>query len=250
MIRLRGAHVAGAASFQRAALSAPEIALHATRLVTDELDLRTAEPITGALLLEHSRVGTLSDDPRTWPSAIRLNGMAYESIRYWSHPEDVARRLDWLSRDPAGFRPQPYEELAAYYRRTGRDDLARTVLYAEERRRPRHRRGARVIGYVLDWTVGHGYRPQRAAYWLACLLTIGAVAFAVHHPAPIKPGEAPHFNPVLYSLDLLSPIGGFGQRQAFDPTGPWQWLAGVLVVAGWVLATALIAGVGRVYNRD
>lgn len=249
-IRLRGARVSGDVSFRRASrMSAPRTAIHATRLAADDLDLRTETPIEGVLHLEDARIGALSDDSRTWPAAIRLTGMTYETIRYWSQPEAVKQRLDWLSRDPNGFRPQPYEQLAAYYRRTGRDDLARAVLYAEERRRPRRHAGARIFALVLEYTVGYGYQPARAAYWLAALLAVGAVGFAVHHPAPLKPDEAPHFNPVLYSLDLLSPIGGLGQRDAFDPTGGWQWLAGLLVVAGWVLATALIAGVGRVYNR-
>lgn len=248
-VRLRGARVSGRVSFRQARLSAPEIAVHATRLNAEELDLRTARKISGLLLLEHATIGTLSDHDTTWPDGIRLTGMTYESIRYWSHPEALRRRLDWLSRDPAGFRPQPYEQLAAYYRRTGRDDLARSVLYAEERRRPRHRWGARIFATVLEYTVGYGYKPVRAAYWLAGLLAIGSVAFAAHHPRPLKADEAPHFNPVLYTLDLLSPIGGLGQREAFDPTGAWQWLAGLLVVAGWVLATALIAGVSRVYRR-
>jgi len=248
-VRLRGAHVSGRVSFRQARLRAPEIAVHGTRLTAEELDLRTAEKIDGLLLLEHATIGTLSDHDATWPDGIRLTGMTYESIRYWSHPEAIKRRLDWLSRDPAGFRPQPYEQLAAYYRRTGRDDLARLVLHAEERRRPRRRWGARIFATVLEYTVGYGYKPVRAAYWLAGLLAVGSLGFAANHPAPLKPDEAPHFNPVLYTLDLLSPIGGLGQREAFDPVGVWQWLAGALVVAGWVLATALISGVGRVYNR-
>lgn len=249
-IRLRGTQVSGVVSFLHAGrMSAPRTAIHATRLAADELDLRPDVPIEGILSLEDARIGTLSDNRDTWPAEIRLNGMTYESIRYWSQPEAIAQRLEWVSRDPYGFRPQPYEQLAAYYRHTGRDDLARAVQYAEERHRPRHRLPARFFATVLEYTVGYGYKPVRAAYWLAGLLAAGSIGFAAHHPAPLKPDEAPHFNPVLYSLDLLSPIGGLGQRDAFDPAGGWQWLAGLLVVAGWVLATALIAGVGRVYNR-
>lgn len=248
-IRLRAARVSGQVSFRQARLSAPRIALHATRLVADELDLRTAEPIDGTLVMEHSRIGTLSDDSHTWPAAVRLDGMTYESIRFSSHPEDIFRRLDWLSRDPAGFRPQPYEQLASYYRSTGRDEMARMVLYAKERERPQRSWAARFVGFVLNTTVGYGYRPERAAAWLAMFLTVGSLMFAMEPPAPVKSDEAPHFNPVLYTLDLLSPIGGFGQREAFDPVGIWQWMAGALVAAGWILATALIAAIGRLYNR-
>jgi hypothetical protein len=40
---------------------------------------------------------------------------------------DVHRRLAWLRRDPDGYLPQPYEQLAAVYRRTGHDWEARRV---------------------------------------------------------------------------------------------------------------------------
>ncbi|HEY3686219.1 MAG TPA: hypothetical protein VGL93_24515 [Streptosporangiaceae bacterium] len=249
-VRLRSARVAGRVSFRRARLTAPGIALHATRLRCDELDLHTAGPVTGEVRLSYSVLGTLADDSRTWPEKLHLNGMVYESLRHDNVHDDMRRRLGWLSRDPSGFRPQPYEQLAAFYRRLGEDNAARAILYAKQRLRPKRNFADRAFATVLQVTVGYGYRPQRAAAWLGGLLTLGSVAFALHHPAALKPDEAPHFNPVLYSLDLLSPIGGFGQRDAFDPVGVWQWLAGALVAAGWVLATALIAGVGRVYNRD
>jgi hypothetical protein len=249
-VRLRGARVAGQVSFRQARLSAPRIALHATRLRCDELDLHTSGPIDGEVRLSYSVLGTLSDDSRTWPERLHLNGMVYESLRHDNVHDDMRRRLNWLSRDPSGFRPQPYEQLATFYRRIGEESATRAILYAKQRRRPKRNLADRAFAAVLQLTVGYGYRPQRAAAWLGGLLAMGSIAFALHHPAALKPDEAPHFNPVLYSLDLLSPIGGFGQRDAFDPTGVWQWLAGVLVVASWVLATALIAGVGRVYNRD
>lgn len=249
-VRLRGTRVSGRVSFRQAALRSPAIALHATRLRCDELDLHTSGPIEGEVRLSYSVLGNLSDDSRTWPEKLFINGMVYESLRHEDAHADMRRRLSWLSRDPNGFRPQPYEQLASFYRRIGEDSAARWILYMKQLRRPKRNLAERAFASVLRATVGYGYRPQRAAAWLGGLLALGSIGFALHHPAPLKPDEAPHFNPVLYSLDLLSPIGGFGQRDAFDPTGIWQWLAGVLVVAGWVLATALIAGVGRVYNRD
>lgn len=98
--------------------------------------------------------------------------------------------------------------------------------------------------------MGYGYRPSRAAAWLAGLLAVGAVVFGAHHPPPAHRGEGPGFNPLLYTLDLLLPIIDFGQQGAFDPSGGEQWLAALLITAGWVLATTIAAGVTRVLSRQ
>ena len=100
---------------------------------------------------------------------------------------------------------------------------------------------------LLDWTVGYGYRPWIAAVWLAALLTLGTLVFGHLHPHSIRqPGERPGFHPFIYTLDLMLPIETFGQRSAWDPVGWTYWLAEGLTAAGWVLATALIAGVTRI----
>jgi hypothetical protein len=109
---------------------------------------------------------------------------------------------------------------------------------------------ARIWGFVQEWTVGYGYRPLRAGAWLAGLLLAGTAVFGAHHPAPLHRGEAPGFNPLLYTLDLLLPIIDFGQQGAFDPRGGQQWLAALLIAAGWILATTIAAGATRVLSRQ
>jgi hypothetical protein len=42
----------------------------------------------------------------------------------------------------------------------------------------------------------------------------------------------------------------FGQRDAWNATGWTQWLGYALIVTGWGLATALIAGVTRVLRPN
>jgi hypothetical protein len=54
---------------------------------------------------------------------------------------------------------------------------------------------------------------------------------------------------VFYTLDLLLPVISFGQEAAFAPEGWHQALSYVLVVTGWILATAVVAGVSRTFNR-
>jgi len=74
-----------------------------------------------------------------------------------------------------------------------------------------------VWGHLLDWTVGYGYRPWLAALWLAVLLAAGTVTFAITRALPVAGGPILHFNPFIYTLDLLTPIGVFGLRNAFTP---------------------------------
>jgi hypothetical protein len=41
-----------------------------------------------------------------------------------------------------------------------------------------------------------------------------------------------------------------GLRTAYASVGPAQWLANALIAAGWILATAVIAGITRTVRRD
>jgi hypothetical protein len=248
-VRLRGARVNGTLSFDQGAIRAPgHRALHLSHARVEELILVPREPIEGQVTLAYSRIDVILDRRDVWPDDLRLNGLVYETLR--GEPNE-RRRLDWVSRDPYGFRPQPYEQLAVWLRGIGREDLVRGCQLARQRARRRHLNPiSRVWGLVLDWTVGYGYRPWIAAVWLAVLLTIGTTVFSLHHPHTIRQaGERPHFYAFAYTLDLMLPIETFGQRSAWDPVGWTHWLAWGLMGAGWILATALISGLARVLGR-
>jgi hypothetical protein len=163
----------------------------------------------------------------------------------------AGERLELLDRDDDGYVPHAYEQLAAAYRRVGDDAGARAVQLAKQRR---HRRTlswyAKIWGHVQDATVGYGFRPTRAMAWLVALLLVGTVLYGLHHPQPVEPGKAPDFHAAVYTLDLLLPIIDFGQEKAFNPHGGYQWLAYLLIAAGWILATTVIAGITRAVNRQ
>ncbi|MFI6796464.1 pentapeptide repeat-containing protein [Streptosporangium canum] len=243
VIRMRGARVNGVLSFDGATLEAPGRALHLSHAQVEELILNPAS-IKGEVNLGYSRIGVLLDNPAAYPDGVQLTGLTYESLRgHWT----VAERLDWLDRDPDGYKPQPYEQLASWFRRIGHEPDARRVLLAKQRRR----RGTlkptgRVWGRLLDFVVGYGYRPWLAGLWVAVLLTLGTVVFDAVRPAQIDPDEVRSFQPFVYTLDLLVPVSVFEQRGAWEPVGWTQWLAWTLVASGWILATALIAGAARV----
>jgi len=122
--------------------------------------LRT-DPVTsieGTLDLRHAAVTVLRDRPDGWPASVRLDGFTDATLEL---PLPAATRLGWLARDSGGYQPQPYEQLATVYRTMGHDADARTVLLAKQRRRRRTVSAPlRIWGYLQDWVVGYGYRPQ------------------------------------------------------------------------------------------
>ncbi|MEV4216828.1 hypothetical protein [Nonomuraea sp. NPDC049725] len=243
-LRLRGSRINGRFSL-RGVVRSPDTtyALHASHIEAREFLIKPAERIDGVVTLAHSTVGTLHDDVATWPDKLRLNGLTYDRLR----GHGFARRIEWVSRDPEGFRTQPYEQLADWYMRGGNDALARRTQLAKMRglrgiSGPR----TRFWGRLLDATVGYGYRPWLAAVWFGALLVLGTVVFGLNPPRAVKPGESPVFDSFAYTFDLLLPLSTFGQRDQFDPAGWTQGLAYGLIISGWILATALIAGATRV----
>jgi len=202
--------------------------------------------LNGTVDLRQARIGTLCDDQASWPPRLRLDGLVYDELT----PQlDARRRLSWLARGE--FQSQPFEQLATRFRAVGRDADARRVLLA----RQRHRRSAQgpaatLWGLAQDATVGYGYRPWLAGFWLLGLLAAGTSYFAGHRPQPTSRAGSPHFNALAYTLDLLVPVVSLGQSNAWDPVGTGQVVAYALILSGWTLATALIAGLTRGLARS
>jgi hypothetical protein len=155
--------------------------------------------------------------------------------------------LHWLADDK---QLQPYEQLAGYYNGLGQPAEARRVLYARERRQRRNRPPlAQAWGFLQDITAAYGYQPWRALLWLFLLLTAGSVVLSLNPPPPFQDGAIPHFNAIIYTLDLLLPVVDLGQKHSFNPAGAEQWFAYLLTGAGWVLATTIAADAARVLSR-
>ena len=243
-----GATISGDVNLARAVLAVPEgaCALNAQRAQVDGTLVQGARA-EGGVDLKHAAIGVLHDDPACWPDRLYLDGLTYQAL-YPRLP--AGQRLSWLARDPGGHQPQPYEQLAAHYTAIGQPSQARDVLYARERIQ---RRGngpvSRTWSLLQDITVGYGYRPRRALGWLALLLAVGSIVFSVAPPPALATGSAPHFYGVVYTLDLMLPVVNLGQKYAFNPGGPEQWLSYFLIAAGWTLATTVAAGLARVLRR-
>ncbi|EIV92250.1 hypothetical protein FraQA3DRAFT_1782 [Frankia sp. QA3] len=219
------------------------VALDARHLTARELVLRPLITPGGTVDLRHAALGLLRDDPATWPDRLLLDGLRYDGL---DAAGDDGPRWRWLRLDPGGYRPQVYGQLAATYRAQGRDADARTVLLAGHR----HRRSslgpaARVWSYLQDALVGYGYRPVRAAGWIALLVLTGGVVFSLRPPAPAEGVTPAQFHAGVYALDLLLPLIDFGQEKDFAARGWTIWFAYFLIAAGWTLATTVAAGVTR-----
>ncbi|MEU0368862.1 oxidoreductase [Streptomyces sp. NPDC006283] len=263
-VRLRGARISDKLTFAGAVLNGPPDgdgpSLAAPLMQAVDFDFTLVRPPSGTVDLRGAQVSHVHDSDHSWPDVVELDGFVYGSIKTDEAGErretvgrrdSVAGRVAWIRRNP-GYNPQPYEQLAGWYRKAGHDDDARRVLLAKQR----HRRqvlspAARVWGHMLDVTVGYGYRPWLAGVWLVALTLLGALSFGTHSPNPAKRGEGAPFQPLVYTLDLLIPIGGLGQRTAWYWTNDGlQWLAYLLIAFGWVLTTAVIAGVTRTLQRN
>lgn len=188
-VRLIGVGIGGQLSCERATFENPGgTALNLRAATIYELFLQSLKaPPNGVLDLSHTRVGTLADDPQSWPTAgsLRLAGFTYESFAPGA-PADAASRLNWLRRQPPqSFSAQPYEQLTRLLRQMGHDRDARIVAMAKQddllafaKRSP-----GIMPWYQRLWmrikreTVGYGYEIWRPWLFLTSLWLVGFLMF-------------------------------------------------------------------------
>ncbi|MFC4030378.1 oxidoreductase [Streptomyces polygonati] len=223
------------------------------RLQTPELRFIPGAPPQGPVSLSGARVAKLVDTRDSWPEAGRLDltGFVYDELAARDN-FPLRARIAWLHGATPEYSPGPYERLAAALRSGGEDAEAREVLLAKQRRRRESLPAAgRVWGWLQDVTVGYGYRPGRAAVWMALVWALGAVYFTAHGTPPPADsgGYRPHWSPALYALDLLLPVIDLGQDNAWREAGLSQWVASGMTLLGWMLATTAAAGASRLLRR-
>ncbi|MCW7946426.1 oxidoreductase [Streptomyces hygroscopicus] len=222
------------------------------RLQTPELRFLGERPGRGKVILSGARIVTLIDRWTSWPGPgdLHMGGFTYENLV----PQDafpLTRRLEWVAAATAEYAPEPYERLAAVLRNSGEDEDAREVLLAKQRRRRETLPlAAKLWGYAQDWTVAYGYRPGRAAVWMAVLWAAASIAFAHASHPPVNKDGHPEWNPSLFALDLLLPFIDLGQQGQWQMSGAWQWVQTVVILLGWILATTVAAGATRLLRRS
>ncbi|MBB2947229.1 hypothetical protein FB565_006997 [Actinoplanes lutulentus] len=226
-------------------------ALDLSHLRAQSLVLRP-QTASAAVDLSHAWTGVLDDDVDRWPASYALQDFTYDQITEQGNVP-VDRRIAWLRQERYGYTPQPYEHLAAVYRRTGHEQAARRIAVAKLRHQRRVLSLAgRLWNILLQVTVGYGYRPWLVSLWLLALVLLGGTALMSADRSDIVAMRqpAPPFNPYLYALDALIPVLNLGLKSSWTVGGPvayWSW---ALTVAGWILTTAFVAGVAKAAKRD
>ena len=255
-VNLMGAHIGGQLGLVGATLTNPNgPALRLQELRASGLLLRDLTDPPALIEFIHTQVGVLVDEPASWPHQAILDGFVYDAL-YERDPVSARQRLGWLARNPRGYSPQPYEQLAAVYRRAGRDQDARTVAIAKQRARRRTLSlPGRLWSLLLDGLVGYGYRTWVAGLWLGGLWLVGWAVFDRAHANQelvlAKPSEAhPGFHGAVYALDNLLPVVDLRQQAVWIPKGAVQWWASASILAGWVLTTAVVAALTGLLKRD
>ncbi len=101
------------------------------------LNITTKSIAAATLDLRGAKVGELIDTRKSWPKTgnLLLDGFQYDNI-YQKSPRRATERLEWLGRMPEGqFLPQPYEQLAGWFQKTGHDSEAKDIRVAKEKTR-------------------------------------------------------------------------------------------------------------------
>jgi hypothetical protein len=209
--------------------------------------------LSGANLCRAS-VGYFDDCDVTWPKEnVLLEGISLGGIAVGS----IEKRLDWLEAQGGDrWSPQPYEQVAAALRLAGEDSLAREVAIERERDRRKHGGLApisRVWSKLIGGTIAYGYRPYWAFGWAILVVLAGWIVFSgeLGHVAFAHGDHAPHFYPLVYSLDAFLPIVDLGQASEWSPKGLWPHIAlWVEICLGWLLTTLGVVGVTGLIRDD
>jgi hypothetical protein len=239
-------------------------------------------PEKAKLDLSRCRIGKLYNK-NNWPTQgnLSIDGCVYEQIDQDAQPKAKVQ-LEWLSRqisdqpfqmsDPPPFRSQPYEQLAAVFRKMGLEEEARDVMVAKNEEHAKYVRGEpQWLWYGLfGHLIGYGYRPWRAFFISLGVIGFGfALFFVGYWTRLITPtsDEAycavggrykilesyPKFNSLVYSIETFVPLVkmGIGDHWMTNANRGWRLGLGpvgfttggllriyywIHITAGWVLS--------------
>jgi hypothetical protein len=217
--------------------------------------------------LSFTNLATLdySSDSFLTEGRLFLNGLGYSALGE-RFPADSKRRIAWLRRQSKKhFSVQPYEQLAKILKLSGDETGSTRVLIAKQDDLRRH--GGlgpfrTIWNLLLDFAIGHGYKPHRVLWGMLLFVFFGARIFEWGYynklmtPTTSPPivqrveQDYPKFNKLIYSLDTFLPIIDFKQKSYWlpnakkeTPPGKTRWgsvirnYLWIHTVFGWVLTT-------------
>ena len=226
------------------------------------------------------------DDEQSWPKKGNLSLDGFSLRENWRRTRPARRNASsGLARQPDGFVPQPYRQLAKVLREAGDDAGARKVLIAMEDSRLKYgglSAPQRVASRILRATVGYGYTPLRALWYIAFFVILGSILFGwgynahVVTPLETKPPiwHVHPFNPFIYSLENFLPLVDLHMAKHWMPNpNAWPialvspfsevpipsppWLGRFLrcylwahILLGWFFTSMFIAGITGLVRRE
>lgn len=204
------------------------------------------------LVLWNTEVDALQDrsERDQWPRLI-LDGFTYQRLGGFAgataDADMLSRRVswftEWLAKDEE-YSPQPYRQLAGFFRTAGDNRKADAILYSGRERERDESVGLAWWGLtLLKYTIGYGlgYRQFWSLYWVAGFVLTGVIV--LWRSDAIRTNGLPWT--VACSFDLLLPVVRLNDRHrdyVQEMAGLGIYYFYVHQIAGWVLASFLIAG--------
>ncbi len=276
-VQLLGARIGGQLNCRGGRFENPKrAALNLEHAQVNTLLLRGPSlQVAGDVCLFGARVSTLADDPADLDGqevTLHLDGFSYERIAPNSPDsmQDAKTRLQWLERQLRGhYFPQPYDQLAAVFRRNGQDYEARNVLVEKRRKRRKTLSGTRQGRFrkwlrkgwdiLLEKSVLYGWQPWRPLVFgvAALMIGLGLVTAAQLMGLVIEP-PTPWFVPIFLILDVFLPIVDLGVNSnweiATEKGGAFAWIVTgylwSLTLVGWGTVTLAVAALTGIVKRE
>jgi hypothetical protein len=245
------------------------------------------------LVLSDAHAASLWDDEQSWPTPgnLYLDGFVYDGFA--GGPNDERARLHWLRLQPPDLQsqPQPYRQLAKALRTEGREGGATQIEIARENALTRF--GGMTAGtwlwrQTLRATIGYGYRPLRALWWILGFVLLGNLlfrwgyaaglitpteegAYLVFIGSGVPPRHYPAFSSFVYSLENFLPVVDLHQGTYWRPNPyhhPNKHGRGIAssgnnlsphllrcylwihILAGWTITPLLFAGLAGLLRND
>jgi hypothetical protein len=242
--------------------------------------------------LSDAHAASIWDDEKSWPAPgnLYLDGFVYGALA--GGPADELARLRWLRLQPLALQaqPEPYRQLAQVLREGGREEGAAQVEIAREDALTKY--GGKGISRwlwreALRATIGYGYRPLRALWWILGFVLLGAGLFRWGYAAGLiapteesayqafigsgaPPRHYPPFSSLVYSLENFLPVVDLHQGTYWRPNPHhpskrrrkveradntlsarllrcYLWIH---ILAGWTITPLLFAGLAGLLRND
>jgi hypothetical protein len=249
-------------------------------IVKQHLFLNDISEIKGMVILTDATVNIIKDDEKYWNSAsdVLLKGFTYNRIQSDADLLHPKTRLKWLYKHSKVYDdPQPYIQLADYYRKLGKKKASRKVLIALNQV-ALNRRGqfVKIISFPINILFGYGYRIWPALILSALIIIlIGSIEFnnanrvglmipvkivrsanEMSQQSTLENLDYPTFNSLFYSLDAFLPLVDLHQESHWLPKSDiggarcvWRYML-FHIIMGWILTTMIVAAISGLIRRE